>query len=354
MIATETDRASNEWRIVDAVTHLRAWGTGERHALPWPPYDPDTRWSIGTADDAWLRLFDARVSRRHAELRRECDAWIIHDVGSRNGVRRDGERKAHFALAPGVEVELGGVTLIAESAALVVLQAALQALLGYGDAAAGDVDRALRAVRTAARRRETLLLAGEGDLIAIAQRLHELALGEHKPFVVCDPRRRRVDSTARAAANYDSGKLALAAAAGGTLCVWQSRQPDDFDYVLDAIRDPSSPAQLIVCTHALRGEPLIASPIDIPPLAARASELDRVIDAYGADAAAKLGGAFAPADRLWIRQHESATHAQIAKAARRLVAIRSAGGSITKAAAQLDMSHGALSEWVARRTLPAL
>ena len=64
------------------------------------------------------------------------------------------------------------------------------------------------------------------------------------------------------------------------------------------------------------------------------------------------GGWQLAADRGWVRRHEAATLAQIEKAARRLAAIRGNGGSITRAAAQLGMSHAALSEWVARRTLP--
>jgi DNA-binding transcriptional LysR family regulator len=35
------------------------------------------------------------------------------------------------------------------------------------------------------------------------------------------------------------------------------------------------------------------------------------------------------------------------------VPTRGSGGSITRAATQLAMSHAALSEWVARRSLPA-
>jgi hypothetical protein len=113
--------------------------------------------------------------------------------------------------------------------------------------------------------------------------------------------------------------------------------------------------QLVVCTHALQpAEPPIASPIVLPPLDERAAELDRIIDEYAAEAVAGLGAVatFMPADRDWVRRHEAATLAQIERATRRLVAIRDNGGSITRAAAQLAMSHAALSEWVARRTLP--
>jgi len=228
-------------------------------------------------------------------------------------------------------------------------------LIGWADGRRAEVDLALRAVRLAATRRESLLLCGDGDLVSIARLLHRHALGDTRPFVVCDPRWVRAAPNARAAANYDSGMMALAAAAGGTLCVWQGRQPDDFDKVVAARRDPSSRVQLVVCTHTLQhGDPLIAAPIVFPPLAKRATELNRIIDAYVADAVAELGGSFAPSDRVSVRRHEAATLAQIEKATRRLVAIRGADGSITRAANQLGMSHGALSEWLARRTLPAL
>ena len=99
---------------------------------------------------------------------------------------------------------------------------------------------------------------------------------------------------------------------------------------------------------------LIASPIILPPLAERATELNRIIDEYGDDAVAELGGTFTPSDRERVRLDESGTLARIEKATRRLVAVRAAGGSIRRAASQLGMSRGALSEWLARRTLPVI
>jgi hypothetical protein len=352
-ISTNTDPDADGWCIADEVIRLRKWGTAEVHALP----GRGGAWDIGAAEGAWLRLEDEtnRVSRLHARLVFDRGRWIIADRESKNGIRYDGARRLSFPLSPGAEIGIGAITLIAESARLIALRGVLARLIGWSDARAGDVDLALRAVRMAATRRGSLLLCGAGDLVAIARLLHRHAIGDPRPFVVCDPRRRSMDSSARAAANYSDGMQALAAADRGTLCVWLGRQPPDFDAVIASVRDPTSRVQLVICTHLLQhAEPLIASPIVLPPLGGRAAELDRVIDEYAAEAVAALGASstFTPADRDWVRRHEAATLPQIEKATRRLAAIRGNGGSITRAAAQLAMSHAALSEWVARRTLP--
>ncbi len=354
MTPTRTDVGGpSEWLIDDEVIQLRVWRTNIVHPLP----PKDGEWMIGAVAGCWLQLPDptARISRQHATLAHEDGRWALSDLHSKNGICQDGAVRASFPLTPGVEIGIGGVTLIAESRLLVALREILARLIGWADGRRAEVDVALRSVRFAATRREPLLLCGDGDLVSIARLLHRHTLGDTRPFVVCDPRRVRADPNARAAANYDSGMMALAAAAGGTLCVWQGRQPDDFDKVVTARRDPASRVQLVVCTHTLQHrEPLIASPIVLPPLAKRATELNRIIDAYAADAVAELGGSFTPSDRVSVRQHEAATLAQIEKATRRLVAIRGAAGSITRAASQLGMSHGALSEWITRRTLPVL
>jgi hypothetical protein len=196
------------------------------------------------------------------------------------------------------------------------------------------------------------LLCGDGDLVSVAKLLHRHALGEDRPFIVCDPRRRRAEATGRNATNINDGRLALAAAHGGTLCVWQRRQPTGFAEVVAALRQPDSRVLFVVCARALlHGEPLIASPLMIPPLTRRMHELRRVIDAYAAEAVADLGGRLLPADREWIEGHEASTLPEIEVATRRLLAIRNARGRIKPAADRLGMSHAALSEWLARRMM---
>lgn len=349
LLSTKTE-AGGSWLIEDEPTHFRRWGTNITH-----PFPPSPGGIIGAADGCWLQLHDesARVSRQHAQLVHHNGRWMVCDMHSKNGVHHDGARRPSVVLAPGVEIGIGGITLIAESPLLVALREVLFRLIGWSDDRLEDVDLALRAVRIAATCRESLHICGAGDLVSIAQLLHRHALGESRPFIVCDPRRKRADPSARSATNYNSGMEALPAAAGGTLCIWQNRQPDDFDQVVKARRrNPSMRVQLVVCTHTLQPTaPLIASPIVLPPLPERTSELDRIIDAYAVDAGATPSATLTLVDREWVHQHEASSLSRIEKATRRLIAIRKADGVMTHAAAQLGMAHGTLSEWFARRTL---
>jgi hypothetical protein len=62
---------------------------------------------IGRSRDCDVSLDDPNVSRRHAELRREGDRWVVADLGSTNGVKVNGHRVAEHWLAPGDEITLG-------------------------------------------------------------------------------------------------------------------------------------------------------------------------------------------------------------------------------------------------------
>jgi hypothetical protein len=116
----------------------------------------------------------------------------------------------------------------------------------------------------------------------------------------------------------------------------------------------------MVCAHVLPKGNDIASrivtvvrSIVIPPLADRVRELHRIINAYAADAIAALGGGWiAPADWEWIENNALGSLHQIEMATRRIVALHLCDESVTKAAKLLSMSHGSLSDWLARRSLP--
>jgi hypothetical protein len=346
MVETSTDVPGlNEWGIRDEVVQLREWGTSIVHPLP------STRdvSIIGAADGCWLRLWDptGRVSRKHAELTHSEAGWAISDLRSKNGVHFDGTRLSSSTLIPGVQIRIGGITLIAESPRLCALRELLARFIGWRDEHREDVDQALYSVRIAATQREPLLLCGSGNLVSIAKLLHRHILGD-QPFVVCAPR-----------ATYTSGVEALAAASGGTLCVWRNKLPADFDEVVAVLRGPEPRVLLVICAHAVpRGGDIASQVVTIfrsillPPLADRARELNRIIDAYATDAVATFGGWLAPADREWIAGHASDTLSQIEMATRRIVALHACDESVTLAAKQLSMSHGSLSDWLARRTLP--
>src|SRR5512140_3239621 len=152
-----------KWLITDQPTELRIWGTGNVQPLVLPPSPPARELTIGAAEDCWFRVQDSRerVSRQHARLTYDggSSQWVISDLRSKNGITQDGIPQVAFALTPGIELGIGGVTLIVESPLLVGLRDLLALLLGWpaehqsaevADERRAAVDRALRSVRMAA------------------------------------------------------------------------------------------------------------------------------------------------------------------------------------------------------------
>ncbi len=62
---------------------------------------------IGRSRECDLVLDDPNVSRQHAELRRDGDGWAVHDLGSTNGIKLNGQRSRGGRLSPGDEITLG-------------------------------------------------------------------------------------------------------------------------------------------------------------------------------------------------------------------------------------------------------
>jgi hypothetical protein len=219
----------------------------------------------------------------------------------------------------------------------------------------GGRDFALRAIRSAATRRVPLIMCGPGDLILIAQAIHRHALGDTKPFVVCDPRRREGEASVRSAGNIETGLAAMRRALGGSLCVWSRRLPSDFKEVRLALRDPTTRVQLIVSAESWRhSKPYHVEPIMIPALHSRPQEITRIIDEYADEAAAALSATIqlAGVDRDWILRHSASSISEIEKGTRRLLAIRQHDDNTTAAARSLGMAPISLSRWIGRRALP--
>ncbi|HEX8111215.1 MAG TPA: FHA domain-containing protein [Kofleriaceae bacterium] len=333
---------------------LRRWGTATMYWLPRPPTRELT---VGAAETCGLRLDDrsGRVSRLHARLVRRQTRWLLRDEGSKNGVWIDGGRRGELMLTPGLEIRIGGVTLIAESPLLNALRSFLARLLGWKNERTVMVDLALRTVRMAATRRTALMLCGDGDLVPIARAIHRHVRNSHRPFIVCDPRRQAGKETVRSAENHAVGMEALAAAAGGSLCVRSRRLPPDFAQVVERLRDPTSQVQLIVCAEAPKEcERCRVTPLVIPPLADRQDEIDRIIHEYAHDAMVELATpryVFQAADHDWVREHAASSLPEIEKATLRLVALR-ASRNLSHAATQLGMAPVSLSRWIGRREMP--
>lgn len=62
---------------------------GDRMVVPLPEDEGPV--TLGRAVDNHVRLPERNVSRRHAELHRESDGWMLVDVDSYNGLRVNGE-----------------------------------------------------------------------------------------------------------------------------------------------------------------------------------------------------------------------------------------------------------------------
>ena len=345
---TEAD-ATTEWAICDDVIQLREWGNGRIHKLPTSLVDT---FLIGTSQDCSLRLEDPRVSRKHAQLTFEHGKWLIRDLGSRNGLRQDNARRNEFTLDPGIEVSLGSTTLIAESRRSIELRNFCARLLGWARDRVATVDQAVRALRLAATRRTALVLHGKSDLIPIAHALHRRVLGADRPFIVADPRRHTAGASVRSTANHKEGLLALASAAGGTLCVRSPRLPSDFPSLLDELRTPDARTQLFVCSNGSgHHQDFLPAPIVVPPLRERAAEVPQIIEEYVRDAIAELSVVsvdLSAADYLWVREHAT-TLPEIEKAALRLVAVRTSTTQ-SDAADRLGMAQVSLSRWLGRRS----
>jgi hypothetical protein len=326
------------WAIDDAVVRLRVWGDDRAFELP-----ASGECVVGAAADCDVQLDDPTgcVSRHHARLARDGGAWTLRDLDSTNGVREDGERRQAFQLAPGVEIEIGGVMLVAESARLASLRGYLARVLGW--AMRADVDRALRAVREMATIRATLVLCGAGELVGIARRLHGIALGDDRAFVECGA----------------EGVAAFTRADRGTLCMLAGKLPDDFARLAPSLLSTSMRVRSVICANARddAAEAVAAigrtTTIEIPPLSARAGELARLIDAFAADAVAAHGApgtCFREHEMTWLGELGLDTLGEIEEVTHRLVALRNWG--VTEGAKRLGISHVALSKWARRRKIP--
>jgi hypothetical protein len=351
-LARTSDERSgvSEDAIGDPVIRLREWGTDRSHVLPRTAVRDCL---VGSSEACGLRLTGARISPRHAELTYDRRRWWIRDLGGTGGLQQDGVPREEFSLTPGVEIGVGGTTLIAESLRSIALREFCARLLGWGADRIAAVDHALRAIRLAAARRSALVLRGDGDLVPIALALHRHAIGVEAPFIVCDRRRANTRASVRAPANHDTGIVAVEAAAGGSLCLRSSRPPRDVRALLRRLHEWENPVQLIVCLERDSRDALLTGPmpIELPPLRFRAAELPRIVDEYAKDAIAALDAAkacFTEEDRAWVMASASTSLSEIEKATMRIVAVK-LSTTMHQAAERLGMAPVSLSRWFDRR-----
>jgi len=220
--------------------------------------------------------------------------------------------------------------------------------LGWEDKDA--VEHALRSAELAAAHRAALVLVAETDFEPIALALHRVTRGASAPFVLCDP----------LLGNHANGVAALAAAAGGSLCLRSWRLPLDFVATIVRARDLACDVQIIVGAEELHlAHPFLILPVPIwvSSLQTRTYELPRIVMEYALDAIAELDvpeTSFTEADRQWVLEHATMTWAGIQEATLRLVALR-ASPSLSHAAERLGMAEVTLRNWLEEdRELPPI
>ena len=234
------------------------------------------------------------------------------------------------------------------------LRAFLARMLGWSNDVA--VELALRSVELAVAGDTALVLLGPGDVVPIARTIHWRVRERLQPFIVADPRRGDMPTSVRSPSSCRTVAAAFERARRGTLCLRLRRLPMDFGQLsaqLRAARD----VMLIFCAHPrAEADPLLTrpAPIIVPPLAQRATELNRIIAEFAGDALFELGGppsSFTAADHAWVREHAAASLTEIEAATLRLITLRTSR-NLSDAAARLGMSPVSLSRWLGRRKLP--
>ena len=217
-------------------------------------------------------------------------------------------------------------------------------LVGWTDDRADLVNTAVTALLAQAAR-GTIALRGASDLVPIAYTLHRALFGLERPFVVCDPRRRESDGSVRSPPNRRTGALAAEAAAGGSVCLRARRLPRDFSSLA------SSTTTLFICLHDHdRIRDRMCPPIEIPSLAQRTPDRDRLLDEYLEDAAHALGVdriQLSPSVRRSIAGQVTSL-AELEKTVLRVVALLSSQ-NLSQAAERLHMAPVSLSRWASRR-----
>ena len=111
-----------------------------KHSLRYADKDidlPEGEFVIGRAATCQLSLDDPLVSRNHATLNVSADNVIVADLGSRNGVRVNGERiESKRALIHGDQISIGSQDMVVmsrrEFAADTLIQAPTQRVATFG------------------------------------------------------------------------------------------------------------------------------------------------------------------------------------------------------------------------------
>jgi len=128
---------------------------------------------LGRADESCLPgvFDDSKVSRRHAEVRRQGQRVLVEDLGSRNGTFVNGEQVSSATLRDGDIVGVGRILLMLQRGPRTYRRPGAMGMVGVG-AALADIESQ---IRTVARTETVVTVVGETGTgkELVARALHE-------------------------------------------------------------------------------------------------------------------------------------------------------------------------------------
>ncbi len=150
--------------------------------------EPRARVSVGTAEDADLRLTDPTVSRYHLELEPSGTGVLVRDLGSSNGTFLGRARLVDAEVPKDSQLRLGETVLVVSSAdADADAKAEMPAIAGLVTESPRMIE-VLRQVKRLATFAGSVIVLGETGTgkELVARALHDEGPRREKPFVVVD------------------------------------------------------------------------------------------------------------------------------------------------------------------------
>ena len=144
---------------------------------------------IGTSDDCNVTLSDPTVSRRHAEISRTGEGFLLQDLDSTNGTFVDGTRVGKAYLIDKARIDLGKTSLtFSLSEETLIPTPSPKKQFGEMVGKSREIRESFSLLKRLSTTDVTVLLEGEtgtGKELA-ARAIHNSSLRSSKPFVVFD------------------------------------------------------------------------------------------------------------------------------------------------------------------------